>query len=69
MREACAREARIGDRYLLCSDGLSDEVRSRAETSVALSLLTLPHALARVMLAEALYRAHTVNEGHPYHRE
>ncbi len=50
-------------------DGLSDEVRTRAEGSISLSRLTLPHALARVMLAEALYRAHTVNEGHPYHRE
>ena len=50
-------------------DGLSDAVRARAEGSISLSRLTLPHALARVMLAEALYRAHTVNEGHPYHRE
>jgi 23S rRNA (pseudouridine1915-N3)-methyltransferase len=50
-------------------DGLDPELRRTAEESLRLSDLTLPHALARVVLAEALYRAHTLLEGHPYHRE
>jgi 23S rRNA (pseudouridine1915-N3)-methyltransferase len=50
-------------------DGLTPEVRARGELSLALSRLTLPHALARVLLAEQIYRAHTVLSGHPYHRE
>jgi 23S rRNA (pseudouridine1915-N3)-methyltransferase len=50
-------------------DGLDAAVRERADETWRLSDLTLPHALARVLLAEALYRAHTLIEGHPYHRE
>ncbi len=50
-------------------DGLDPALRERADESLRLSDLTLPHALARVLLAEALYRAHTLLEGHPYHRE
>ena len=50
-------------------DGLDAPVRERADETWRLSDLTLPHALARVLLAEALYRAHSVIEGHPYHRE
>jgi 23S rRNA (pseudouridine1915-N3)-methyltransferase len=49
-------------------DGLDAAVRERADETWRLSDLTLPHALARVLLAEALYRAHTLIEGHPYHR-
>jgi 23S rRNA (pseudouridine1915-N3)-methyltransferase len=51
------------------ADGLSDEVKSRAALMIRLSSLTLPHALVRVILAEALYRAVSLNQGHPYHRE
>ena len=50
-------------------DGLADSVRERGDFVWALSRLTLPHALVRVLLAEQLYRAHTVLTGHPYHRE
>lgn len=50
-------------------DGLDATLRRGADETLRLSDLTLPHALARVLLAEALYRAHTLLEGHPYHRE
>lgn len=49
-------------------DGLDAALRSSADESLRLSDLTLPHALARVLLAEALYRAWSVLSGHPYHR-
>jgi len=51
------------------ADGLSDEVRSRADKLVSLSALTLPHGLVRVLLAEQLYRAWSILASHPYHRE
>ena len=50
-------------------DGLAEEVKTRATYTLRLSSLTLPHALVRVILAEALYRAVSLNQGHPYHRE
>ena len=49
-------------------DGLADAVLQRADNKISLSLLTLPHPLVRVLLAEQLYRAWTINQGHPYHR-
>src|SRR5580658_3461186 len=49
-------------------DGLAGEVLARADYKLSLSKLTLPHPLVRVVLAEQLYRAHTVLTGHPYHR-
>ncbi len=51
------------------ADGLAPEVLERAEMKLALSRLTLPHGLARVLLAEQLYRAVSLIQGHPYHRE
>ncbi len=50
-------------------DGLSDACVDRADYSWSLSSLTLPHALVRVLLAEQMYRAWTIINGHPYHRE
>ncbi|HKQ82670.1 MAG TPA: 23S rRNA (pseudouridine(1915)-N(3))-methyltransferase RlmH [Steroidobacteraceae bacterium] len=49
-------------------DGLAPEVDARARLRWSLSALTLPHALARVIVAEALYRAVMIGKGHPYHR-
>lgn len=50
-------------------DGLAPSVKERADEMLRLSDLTLPHALARVLLCEALYRAWTLTANHPYHRE
>jgi 23S rRNA (pseudouridine1915-N3)-methyltransferase len=50
------------------ADGLSSALKEGATMLVSLSPLTLPHGLARVVLAEQLYRAHTLSVGHPYHR-
>ena len=50
-------------------DGLAPAFKASAHESIRLSSLTLPHALVRPLLAEALYRAWTVLKNHPYHRE
>ncbi|MBK1687856.1 23S rRNA (pseudouridine(1915)-N(3))-methyltransferase RlmH [Rubrivivax gelatinosus] len=50
-------------------DGLDPALKASADETLRLSDLTLPHAFARVLLAEALYRAWTLATGHPYHRE
>lgn len=50
-------------------DGLDPAIKASADETLRLSDLTLPHAFARVLLAEALYRAWSVTAGHPYHRE
>jgi 23S rRNA (pseudouridine1915-N3)-methyltransferase len=49
-------------------DGLSTDCLARAEQHWSLSPLTFPHPLVRVILAEQLYRAWTLTQGHPYHR-
>ena len=51
------------------ADGLTDELRNKATLTLSFGKLTWPHALARVMLFEQLYRAAAVLAGHPYHRE
>lgn len=50
-------------------DGLDPTLKATADESLRLSDLTLPHAFVRVLLAEALYRAWSLRNGHPYHRE
>ncbi len=50
-------------------DGVAQSVQARANTCWSLSKLTLPHGLARVLFAEQIYRAWSLMNGHPYHRE
>ena len=65
-----AWRAHGGDVALLIGgpDGLHASLKAAAGETLRLSDLTLPHALARVVLAEALYRAWSIVSGHPYHR-
>jgi 23S rRNA (pseudouridine1915-N3)-methyltransferase len=62
--EACDAAFVIGS-----ADGLAEPVKRNAAALVALSALTLPHALVRVIIAEQLYRAVSLLSHHPYHRE
>jgi 23S rRNA (pseudouridine1915-N3)-methyltransferase len=50
------------------ADGLSTEAIGRGATALSLGPMTLPHGLARIVLAEQIYRAATILAGHPYHR-
>ena len=50
------------------ADGLSPELRRKAQLSVAFGAATWPHQIVRVMLLEQIYRAATILAGHPYHR-
>ena len=70
--DALVRWRRDGDDVAFVigsADGLAETVRKKAAAVVALSALTLPHGLVRVIVAEQLYRAATIVSGHPYHRE
>lgn len=51
------------------ADGLDASLKKAAVMQLRLSAMTLPHGLARVLLAEQLYRALSIIGGHPYHRE
>lgn len=51
------------------ADGLSDGIKNKANQMWSLSKMTLPHGLVRVMLVEQIYRAWTITQNHPYHRE
>ncbi len=50
-------------------DGIDPAFKQAAHERIRLSDLTLPHAFARVLLIEQLYRAWSINANHPYHRE
>ena len=60
-----------GDTALIIggADGIDEDLKQRASASILLSSLTLPHAMARLILCEQLYRAVSVLKNHPYHRE
>ncbi len=51
------------------ADGLHESIRDSANQLLALSAMVLPHGMVRVLLAEQLYRAHSLLHNHPYHRE
>ena len=64
------RQAGINITFLIGgADGLDPNLKLRANALWKLSSLTLPHAFVRVLLCEQLYRAWTILQGHPYHRE
>ena len=50
-------------------DGLAPSIKDSARLTIRLSSMTLPHGLARVLLAEQVYRAWSILQNHPYHRE
>lgn len=50
------------------ADGLSPELRRKADLAIAFGAATWPHQMVRVMLLEQIYRAATILAGHPYHR-
>ena len=67
--EAWAVEARAGVAFLIGGAyGLGDEALERASQRLSLSSATLPHDLARLVLAEQIYRAGTILRGEPYHK-
>jgi len=72
LADALSRHATAGDDLAFVigsADGLDPALKREASAVVALSALTLPHALVRILLVEQLYRAGTLLAGHPYHRE
>ena len=67
--EAWMRESGDTAFVIGSADGIDDEIKARADAVLRLSSLTLPHAIARLVLCEQLYRAASVVRQHPYHRE
>ena len=68
LTERWERDARDVTFLIGGPDGVPEDVLQRAEQTWSLGPLTLPHELARVVLYEQLYRAHTIRRGEPYHR-
>jgi len=62
------RDRGVRELVFLCGadDGFPEELRKRPQHKLSLSTLTMPHELARVALAEQIYRAFTILQGHPY---
>ena len=54
--------------HMACALGLSDAVLKRANETLSLSDMTLPHRIARLVLLEQIYRAHKICAGEPYHK-
>jgi 23S rRNA (pseudouridine1915-N3)-methyltransferase len=70
-RQLAAWRAQSGDNLAFIvggAEGLAPAVLEKAAARLALGAMTWPHMLARAMLLEQLYRAHTILTGHPYHR-
>jgi 23S rRNA (pseudouridine1915-N3)-methyltransferase len=63
-----SRDRGMREMIFLCGDasGFPDEIRASAKQKISLTPLTMPHELARVLLAEQIYRAFTILSGHPY---
>jgi 23S rRNA (pseudouridine1915-N3)-methyltransferase len=51
------------------SDGLAEEILQKSVIKISLGLMTFPHLMVRAILIEQIYRAQTIIEGHPYHRD
>ena len=69
LRRLAGRRPRRRARWSAAPTASTPRCKASADETLRLSDLTLPHAFVRVLLAEALYRAWSVNAGHPYHRE
>ena len=69
-RMDAARDSGTGHASLIIggADGLSEEIRDRADITLAFGALTIPHQIVRALVLEQLYRAMTIISGHPYHR-
>ena len=69
-RIATARDAGTGHASLIIggADGLAEEIRDKADITLAFGALTIPHQIVRALVLEQLYRAMTIIAGHPYHR-